>query len=125
MRDEAVKVFSREFKLSTLRRMLSGENVSALARELRKITGVIVYLMWEARARRQPRGRGARRRRKRIARAAAVDDVLRAEPDEDEGQAELRRQARALAQRTPTMRGGRQASFCRPSVLGVPFASSR
>jgi transposase-like protein len=80
MRDEAVKVFSREFKQSTLRRMLSGENVSALARELRKITGVIVYLKWEPRARRRPRGRGARRRF-----AVAVDEVLRAEPDEDEG----------------------------------------
>jgi transposase len=34
MRDEAVRVFSREFKLSALRRMLSGESVSALAREL-------------------------------------------------------------------------------------------
>jgi transposase len=34
MRDEAVRLFSREFKLAALRRMLSGENVSALAREL-------------------------------------------------------------------------------------------
>jgi transposase len=29
------RVFSREFKLSIIRRMLAGENVSALARELR------------------------------------------------------------------------------------------
>jgi transposase len=30
----AARVFSREFKLSVVRRMLAGENVSALAREL-------------------------------------------------------------------------------------------
>lgn len=34
MADEASRRFSREFKLAALRRMLAGENVSALAREL-------------------------------------------------------------------------------------------
>jgi transposase len=34
MTDEPVRLFSREFKLAALRRMLDGENVSALAREL-------------------------------------------------------------------------------------------
>jgi transposase-like protein len=34
MSDEAVRLFSREFKLAALARMESGENVSALAREL-------------------------------------------------------------------------------------------
>ena len=34
MADEGVRTFSREFKLAALRRMLAGENVSALAREL-------------------------------------------------------------------------------------------
>jgi transposase len=34
MTDKAVKLFSKEFKLAALRRMLAGENVSALAREL-------------------------------------------------------------------------------------------
>ena len=34
MGDEAVRLFSREFKLATLARMEAGENVSALAREL-------------------------------------------------------------------------------------------
>jgi transposase-like protein len=34
MTDEPVKVFSRGYKLAALRRMLAGENVSALAREL-------------------------------------------------------------------------------------------
>jgi transposase len=34
MTDEPVRLFSREFKLAALRRMLAGENVSALAREL-------------------------------------------------------------------------------------------
>ena len=29
------RVFSREFKLAALRRMLAGENVTALARELK------------------------------------------------------------------------------------------
>jgi len=32
---KAVRVFSREMKLAALRRMLAGENVSALARELK------------------------------------------------------------------------------------------
>lgn len=34
MTDEAKRTFSREYKLAALRRMLAGENVSALAREL-------------------------------------------------------------------------------------------
>jgi transposase len=34
MTDEPVRLFSREYKLAALRRMLAGENVSALAREL-------------------------------------------------------------------------------------------
>jgi transposase len=34
MTDESRKLFSREYKLAALRRMLAGENVSALAREL-------------------------------------------------------------------------------------------
>jgi len=32
---KAIRVFSREFKLKVVRRMLAGENVSALARELK------------------------------------------------------------------------------------------
>ena len=32
MTDESVKFFSRAYKLAALRRMLAGENVSALAR---------------------------------------------------------------------------------------------
>ena len=35
MSKAASRIFSREFKLSAVHRMLSGENVSALARELR------------------------------------------------------------------------------------------
>jgi transposase-like protein len=34
MTDEAKRLFSREYKLAALQRMLAGENVSALAREL-------------------------------------------------------------------------------------------
>jgi transposase-like protein len=34
MTKTVARVFSREFKLSAVRRMLAGENVSALAREL-------------------------------------------------------------------------------------------
>jgi transposase len=35
MRKKAIRVFSREFKLKIVRRMLAGENVSALAREVK------------------------------------------------------------------------------------------
>jgi transposase len=35
MPKKAIRVFSREFKLKVVRRMLAGENVSALARELK------------------------------------------------------------------------------------------
>jgi len=35
MSKKAIRVFSREFKLNVVRRMLAGENVSALARELK------------------------------------------------------------------------------------------
>ena len=35
MSKKAIRVFSREFKLKVVRRMLAGENVSALARELK------------------------------------------------------------------------------------------
>src|SRR5471032_1753987 len=34
MTNDPVRLFSREYKLAALRRMLAGENVSALAREL-------------------------------------------------------------------------------------------
>jgi transposase-like protein len=34
MTDETKRLFSREYKLAALRRMLAGKNVSALAREL-------------------------------------------------------------------------------------------
>jgi transposase-like protein len=35
MSKKSIRVFSREFKLKVVRRMLAGENVSALARELK------------------------------------------------------------------------------------------
>ena len=35
MSKRAIRVFSREFKLKIVRRMLAGENVSALAREVK------------------------------------------------------------------------------------------
>jgi transposase len=35
MSKKAIRVFSREFKLTAVRRMLAGENVTALARELK------------------------------------------------------------------------------------------
>ena len=35
MSKKPIRVFSREFKLKVVRRMLAGENVSALARELK------------------------------------------------------------------------------------------
>jgi len=58
---KAVRVFSREMKLAALRRMLAGENVSALAREL-KLRRKLLYA-WRDRFRAggpdalRPRGR--------------------------------------------------------------------
>lgn len=46
---KAVRVFSREMKLAALRRMLAGENVSALAREL-KLRRKLLYA-WRERFR--------------------------------------------------------------------------
>ncbi len=43
------RVFSREFKLSAVRRMLAGENVSALSRELKVLRKDLNY--WRARFR--------------------------------------------------------------------------
>ena len=38
MSKKAIRVFSREFKLKIVRCMLAGENVSALARELKVLS---------------------------------------------------------------------------------------
>lgn len=68
MRDEAVRVFSREFKLSALRRMLSGESVSALAREL----GLRPKYLYQWRERLRAGGPEAVRSRGRPTKAAAL-----------------------------------------------------
>jgi transposase len=68
MRRAAVKVFSRAFKLSALRRMLSGENVSALAREL----GVRRKYLYQWRERFRAGGPEALRSRGRPTKAEAL-----------------------------------------------------
>lgn len=55
MGSSARRVFSRDFKLSAVERMLSGENVSALAREL----GVRRKLLCEGREKYLLGGEGA------------------------------------------------------------------
>src|SRR5258708_37229971 len=60
MRDDGVKLFSRAYKLAAVRRMLAGENVSALAREL----GVRRKYLYQWRGRVLVGGGGAVRRRR-------------------------------------------------------------
>jgi len=65
------RVFSREFKLAALRRMLAGENVSALAREL-KLRRKLLYA-WRERFRSSgPEGLRTRGRPRKVVRVAAT-----------------------------------------------------
>jgi transposase len=68
MTDEGVKLFSRDFKLAALRRMLAGENVSALAREL----GVRRKYLYQWRERYRLGGPEALRMRGRPTKAEAL-----------------------------------------------------
>ena len=68
MSKKAIRVFSREFKLKIVRRMLAGENVSALAREV-KVLRKDLYV-WRKRFR--SGGPEALRGRGRPHKAAAV-----------------------------------------------------
>ena len=68
MTDEPVKFFSRAYKLAALRRMLAGENVSALAREL----GVRRKYLYQWRERLRAGGPEALRGRGRPTKAEAL-----------------------------------------------------
>jgi transposase-like protein len=70
------RVFSREFKVSAVRRMLAGENVHALARELKVLRKDLYY--WRDRFRRGgPEAlRGCGRPRKVAIAAAAGDPTM-------------------------------------------------
>jgi transposase len=68
MTDEPVRLFSREYKLAALRRMLAGENVSALAREL----GVRRKYLYQWRERFRAGGPEALRSRGRPTKAEAL-----------------------------------------------------
>lgn len=68
MTAERVRLFSREYKLAALRRMLAGENVSALAREL----GVARKYLYQWRERFRIGGPEALRRRGRPTKAEAL-----------------------------------------------------
>jgi transposase len=68
MTDDPVRLFSREYKLAALRRMLAGENVSALAREL----GVRRKYLYQWRERFRAGGPEALRTRGRPSKAEAL-----------------------------------------------------
>jgi transposase len=68
MRDEGGRLLSRDDKLAALRRMLAGENVSALAREL----GVRRKTLYQWRERFRTGGAAALRGRGRPSKAAAL-----------------------------------------------------
>jgi len=68
MKDEGVRLFSRAYKLAALRRMLAGENVSALAREL----GIRRKYLYQWRERFRAGGPEALRSRGRPTKAEAL-----------------------------------------------------
>jgi transposase len=68
MTDEPVRLFSREYKLAALQRMLAGENVSALAREL----GIRRKYLYQWRDRFRTGGADALRSRGRPTKAEAL-----------------------------------------------------
>jgi transposase len=68
MTDEPVKLFSRDYKLAALRRMLAGEAVSALAREL----GIRRKYLYQWRERLRAGGPEALRARGRPTKAEAL-----------------------------------------------------
>jgi transposase len=82
MSKSAIRVFSRKFKLSAVRRMLSGENVSALAGEL-KVLRKDLYL-WRSHFRsggpEALRSRG-RPRKVAVVMTAAAGVVAKAAPE--------------------------------------------
>ena len=83
MSKRRIRVFSREFKLAAVRRMLAGENVSALSRELKVLRKDLNY--WRERFRsggpEALRGRG-RPRKAAVAARSAGNSMKQAAPDE-------------------------------------------
>ena len=94
------RVFSREFKLGIVHRMLAGENVSALARELR-FSRKDLYVWRDRFLAGGPealRGRG-RPRRAEAAGLVASDTTAAAPPDTPAAELELARQRIAELER--------------------------
>jgi transposase len=83
MSKRRIRVFSRAFKLAAVRRMLAGENVSALSRELKVLRKDLNY--WRDRFRsggpEALRGRG-RPRKAEVAARSAGNSMKQAAPDE-------------------------------------------
>src|SRR3979409_1860858 len=92
MSKRTIRVFSRKFKLAAVRRMLAGENVSALAREL-KVLRKDLYA-WRDRFRsggpEALRGRGRPRKAETAVRAASGKKALCAPPATELGAARTR-----------------------------------
>jgi transposase len=82
MSKSASRVFSREFKLSAVRRILAGENVSALSREL-KVRRKDLYLWREHFRSGGPEALRSRGRPRKVAfvSLAAAGPVAKAAPD--------------------------------------------
>jgi transposase-like protein len=93
MSKKTIRVFSREFKLTVVRRLLAGENVSALAREL-KVLRKDLYV-WRDRFRSGGpgalRGRGRPRKAEAVAAAAIGKMKASAEPPASQPEAARKR----------------------------------
>jgi transposase len=91
MSKKAIRVFSREFKLKVVRRMLAGENVSALARELKVLRKDLYY--WRTRFRaggpEALRGKGRPKQ----------TEVVQPQPNEPSGEVEKARERIAELER--------------------------
>jgi transposase len=85
------RVFSRAFKLAAVRRMMAGENVSALSRELRVLRKDLYYWRTRFRAGGPEALRGKGRPRK--------DDAIAAKPKEPAGDVEAAREQIAELER--------------------------
>lgn len=98
MSERVIRVFSRAFKLAAVRRMLAGENVSALARELRVLRKDLYKWRDNFRARGPDGLRSPGRPRKGAAVGMAAGDATASAPAASpEGElAEARRRIAAL-----------------------------
>jgi transposase len=79
-RSKSPRVFSREFKLGIIRRILAGENVSALGREL-KLSRKDLYAWRDHFLAGGPQALRGRGRPPRAASGAAAPAMMRAPPD--------------------------------------------